>query len=197
MKLLKSVLNLAAKRHLKIASELFIYHSNYEAALEAVVKALECEPSNQRALILYADVLFCLQREMEGLAILDKVIATTPHSAEAFVSRASILEAIGHHREALEDCNKALEHIGDGKHYLYASVYEQKISLLISLKFFKATKAVLAEAALHLDWDDYDYLVSMCQNQCRQARQRQVQQRQAVGSSMSVISARPLNLIKI
>lgn len=197
MKLFKSVLNLSAKRHLKIASELFIYHSNYEAALEAVEKALECEPDNQRALILYADVLFCLQREMEGLAVLDKVIAASPHSAEAFVSRASILEAIGHYREALEDCNKALEHIGEGKHYLYASVYEQKISLLISLKLFRATESVLSEAAHHLDWDDYDYLITMCQNQCRQARQKQVQQRQAVGASMSVISARPLNLIKV
>jgi tetratricopeptide (TPR) repeat protein len=196
MKLLKTVLNLSAKRHFKTASELFIYHSNYEGALESIQKALEYEPDNQRAIVLYADVLFCLQREMEGLAVLDNVIANGA-IAEAYISRASILEAVGKTREALADCDDALSRIQTSKHYLYASIYEQKISLLITLKHFRATESVLRDAAEHLDLDDYDYLVMMSQNKLRQARQKQMQQRQAVGASMSVISSRPLQLVKM
>jgi tetratricopeptide (TPR) repeat protein len=170
MGIINKVMHLAAKRYLKTASELFIYHSDYVGALATVEKALAIEPNVPRAVVLYADVLFCLNREMEGLAVLDEFIEKQPYHAEAYVSRASILEALGQHRAALVDCEKALRLTKTVKQYLRPSIYEQKLALLIRLKSFRTANQVLLDAAEYLEVEEYEQLVFTHQRFLNNAR---------------------------
>lgn len=176
MTLLNQVLSLTAKRYIKTASELFIYHSNYTDAADIVLKALEIEPKNTKARVLYADILFCLNRELEALAILDELIAEQTGVAEAYISRAGILDALGKQRQALTDCSMALKYAQTSKLYLYPSIYEQKMVLLLNLKLHKACKRLLNDAAFALETEDFDCLLNTYHRQLSHRRFKQKEQ---------------------
>ena len=175
MGLLAKVFQFGATRDFKIATDLFIYHNDYEGALQAVEHALKQDPTNYRAAILYADVLFCLHREMEALGILDEVIAKKPALPEAYISKASVLEVFGRTRESLACCRLALQYIDTSKSYLLQTVYEQKISLLLSLKSYRAAENVLLDAEMVLDGDEYEYLLCTYQRDVSRARKKHQQ----------------------
>ncbi len=160
MQLFKKVLNFSAQRYLKTAGDLFIYHSDYSGALGLVEKALDHEPDDTRALVLYGDILFCLNRDREALGALNNAIKLNPHLAEAYISKAGVLEVLGRYREALQCCRQALLCIDQKKKYLFPSLFDQEISLLISLKRFREAQHTLEKAAHYLDEDEMAYLLS-------------------------------------
>jgi tetratricopeptide (TPR) repeat protein len=175
MQLLKKVLNFSAERYLKTAGDLFIYHSDYSGALALVEKALEHDPQDTRALVLYGDILFCLNRDIEALQALNQAIKLSPNLPEAHISRAGVLEVLGKHREALQSCKTALDNIGKSKQYLLPSLFDQKIILLIRLKRFREAQQVLNKATYYLDNEELDYLLSSYKgllDQCCQKRVR-------------------------
>lgn len=160
MQLFKKVLNFSAERYLKTAGDLFIYHSDYQGALGLVEKALDSEPYDTRALVLYGDILFCLNRDVEALQSLNEAIKLNPTLAEAYISKAGVLEVLGRHREALQCCRQALLYIDKRKEYLLPSLFDQEIVLLIRLKRFREAQRVLEKAQYYLDEDELDYLLS-------------------------------------
>ena len=160
MQLLKQVLNFSAQRHLKAAGDLFIYHSDYDGSLKQVEKALALEPSNTRALVLYGDILFCLNRDAEALRAFSKAIEINETLVEAYLSKAGVLEVMGRFREALDLCEAAIAMIGEEKDYLLPNAYDQVIVLMIRLKRYRRAQQVLAQTAQFLTPEDHNYLQS-------------------------------------
>jgi tetratricopeptide (TPR) repeat protein len=158
MQLLKKVLNFSAERHLKTAGDLFIYHSDYHGALALVEKAIALDPTDTRALVLYGDILFCLNRDIEALQALNKAISLNPTLAEAYISKAGVLEVMGKYREALQCCKLALTHIDHKKQYLLFSLLDQKLILLIRLKRYREAQQVLDNSIRYLEEDEVEYL---------------------------------------
>jgi tetratricopeptide (TPR) repeat protein len=188
MQLLKKVLNFSAERYLKTAGDLFIYHSDYHGALSLVEKALFHEPNDTRALVLYGDILFCLNRDLEALKALNDAISLNPDLAEAYISKAGVLEVMGKYREALLCCRQALTLIDQKKQYLLPSLFDQKIILLIRLKRFREAQLVLDNAANYLDEDDLDFLFSSYKGLLDQfCQKRQQATEKAKRLSLSVI----------
>lgn len=187
MQLFKKVLNFSAERYLKTAGDLFIYHSDYTGALELVEKALDVEPLDTRALVLYGDVLFCLNRDIEALQALNKAIQLNPALAEAYISKAGVLEVLGKYREALLCCRQALTRIGPSKHYLLSSLFDQEIILLIRLKRFREAQRVLDKAYFYLDAEDHDFLVSSYKNLLDSFCQKRVKTQKSPSFSLHVI----------
>ncbi len=160
MQLLKKVLNISVERYLKTAGDLFINQGDYQGALKLVEKALGCDNHNTRALVLYGDILFCLNRDQDALVALNEAIRLNPTLAEAYISKAGVLEVMGKFREALQCCRQALVHIDDKKEYLLPSLFDQKIILLIRLKRFREAQRVLDKAIDYLDEESLDFLFS-------------------------------------
>ncbi len=160
MQLLKKVLNISAERHLKTAGDLFIYHSDYNGALQLVEKALELDAEDTRALVLLGDVLFCLNRDGDALHALEKALVIDSELPEAYISKASVLEVMGRFREALECCRQALAYVLKSKKtYLLPSLFEQEIVLLVRMKRFRQARQVLDKASLYIDEEtDSEYL---------------------------------------
>lgn len=164
MQLLRKVLNFSAERYLKTAGDLFIYHSDYHGALELVQKALDVEPNDTRALVLYGDILFCLNRDVEALQALNRAISLNPALAEAYISKSGVLEVMGRYREAFQCCRQALAHIGPNKQYLLSSLFDQEIILLIRLKRFREALQVLNRAHFYLEHEELDFLQASYKN---------------------------------
>jgi len=175
MPLLKNIFNMSAERFLKTAGDLFIYHSDYEGALDMVERVLEMEPNDARAMVLHGDILFCLNRDVEALRVLTHAIEKNPNLPEAYISLAGVLEVLGKHREALKSCRKALPLIAPPKEYLYPSLFDQQIILLIRLSRFRQAQLVLEEAEQYMNGDDYKGFVANYRDlldQCRKRKQR-------------------------
>ncbi len=188
MQLLKKVLNFSAERYLKTAGDLFIYHSDYHGALELVEKALETEPNDTRALVLYGDILFCLNRDGEALKALNKAIGLNPQMAEAYISKAGVLEVMGKCREALQCCRQALQLINRSKQYLLPSLFDQQIILLIRLKRFREAQQVLEKANDYLEDEDLDYLMSSYKSLLEQFCQKRAQaQAKTIKPNLSIV----------
>jgi tetratricopeptide (TPR) repeat protein len=133
---------------------------------------------------------------MESLAILDELIEEQTEVAEAYISRASILDTLGKHREALQDCSKALKLASTGKQYLYPSIYEQKMILLLTLKLHKACKQLLSDAAIELEMDDFDYLLNAYQNQLSKRRIKLKEEQITLAPIAEATTSHRLRLVK-
>ena len=189
MQLFKKVLNFSAERYLKTAGDLFIYHSDYPGALTLVEKALETDPHDTRALVLYGDVLFCLNRDIDSLRALDKALKLNPKLAEAYISKAGVLEVLGKYREALHCCRLALQNIDEKKQYLLPSLFDQEIILLIRLKRFREAQHVLDKAAQMLDEEELTYLLLSYKGLLDQFCQKRQQTRErAKDLSLKILS---------
>ena len=158
MQLLKKVLNFSAERYLKTAGDLFIYHSDYAGALEMVDKALTHDETDTRALVLRGDILFCLNQDQEALASFNQALELNEELAEAYISKAGVLEVMGRYREALWCCQRAMTCITEDKSYLYPSLFDQQILLLIRLKRFRHAEQVLKQSSHKHKKKDYEYL---------------------------------------
>lgn len=192
MQLLKKVLNFSAERYLKTAGDLFIYHSDYAGALEMVEKALKHEPDDTRALVLQGDILFCLNRDTEALDSFNQALQTNSELAEAYISKAGVLEVMGRYREAMWCCQRALTSITEDKQYLYPSLYDQLILLLIRLKRFRHAEQVLLQSANHLSDHEYEYLVASYRGLIDQLiKNRKSLRKQQPEQGLSVVKCAP------
>ena len=159
-KFLNKVLNFSAERYLKTAGDLFIYDGDYETALYMVEKTLEIDANDTRALVLKGDILYCLNRDIEALQTFNQVLKLDELCVEAYISKASVLDVLGKDRDSLDCCNRALELMGQKFSYLYSTVLEQKLILLIRLKKYREARQILDDAADRLTRDDYQYLAA-------------------------------------
>ncbi len=175
MAFLKKVLNLALERDLKTAADLFIYHNDYAGALEMVQRALLQDPTDKRAMVLHGDVMFCLNRDIDALQILDEVLSLYPDLPEAYLSKAGVYEALGKYREALQCCRKALSLLTPRKQYLLESIFDQEIALLIKLKRYRQARSVLGIAKTALDTWDFNELASSYRTLIEEACKRRQQ----------------------
>lgn len=188
MHLFKKVLNFSAERYLRTAGDLFIYHSDYHGALGLVEKALDNDPHDTRALVLYGDILFCLNRDIEALNALEAALRLNPGLAEAYISKAGVLEVMGRYREALSCCRQALGYISSKKAYLLPSLFDQHITLLIRLKRFREALRVLNKATLYLQGEDLDYLFASYKGVLdQQCQKRHLVKEKARQLSLSVL----------
>lgn len=193
MQLFKKVLNFSAQRYLKTAGDLFIYHSDYQGALALVEKALHYEPHDTRALVLYGDILFCMNRDLDALKALNEALIHNPTLAEAYISKAGVLEVLGKHREALQCCKQALQFITPKKQYLLPSLFDQKVILLIRLKRFREAQQVLDKAALYLEGDDLDFLMASYKGLLdQQCTKRKLSREKARSMSLKVVKGSAL-----
>lgn len=190
--LLNKVLNFSAERYLKTAGDLFIYDGDYETALSMVDKTLDIEPNDTRALVLRGDILFCLNRDIEALQSFNLALKLNPLCAEAYISKASVLDILGKPREALDCCNKAFLLITRHNEYLLPSMFDQKIVLLTRLKKFREAQQLLVEAAEKLSTDDYNYLLSCYKNWIdRCCQERHTVRQRAQQLSLTVLPGTP------
>jgi len=158
--LLDKVLNISAERYFKTAGDLFVYEGEYEPALAMVEKTLALEPDNVRALVLKGDILFCLNRDLDALRVLNHALAQNAKYAEAYISKAGILDVMGKYRDALHCCNKAMSFIHPGNRHLMTALIDQKLVLLLKLKKCQEAKTVLNDAASQLTPEDFRYIHS-------------------------------------
>ena len=190
--MLNKVLNFSAERYFKTAGDLFIYEGDYEAALAMVEKNLELTPQDIRALVLKGDILFCLNRDMEALQVLNQALELNQHCAEALISKAGVLDVLGQHREALHCCEQALPLIDAHKQYLFSTVVDQKLVLLIRLKKYREAQQVLSTAKQYLEPDDYRSLLAAYRPLLDRIR-KELREKRHSGSSEAQVT---LKLIK-
>lgn len=161
---IKKIYNLRAEKLVREASDNFIYYRDYETALEQVNEALSIETNHIKALILKGDILFCIDKDKEALEYFDKAINANPYSAEAYGSKAGTLDVLGHQKEALHCCEKALENITHKDKDLLPSLYDQKIAILVRMRKFEEARDSLKKCVKKLSEEDSGYLVSCYQD---------------------------------
>jgi tetratricopeptide (TPR) repeat protein len=93
------------------AERLFAVNNRSEEALTTVQRALRLRPTDARAKIVKARVLFSLGRFPAASRTLNQVIRQHPRNSEAHLERARILYALrGRHRQALRELRSALSY---------------------------------------------------------------------------------------
>jgi tetratricopeptide (TPR) repeat protein len=152
--------NLLVEKLIREASDNFSYNRDYDLALEQVDRALTIEQFNTKALILKGDILFCMDKDKEALDYFERAIKSDPCSAEAFGSKAGILEVFGQHSEALACCDKAFKLVRARDKFLLPSLYDLKLTLLLRVRRFEEARRILNRALEILPEDDSNYLYS-------------------------------------
>jgi len=160
----KRVYNLRVEKLIREANDNFVYYRDYEKALEQVNEVLSIEHDHIKALILKGDILFCIDRDKEALEYFDKAINADPGSAEAYGSKAGTLDILGHQKEALTCCQKALDNISLKDRELLPALYDQKIAILVRMKRFEEARESLKDCMKNLKDEDAGYLVSCYQD---------------------------------
>jgi tetratricopeptide (TPR) repeat protein len=165
--LLNKVMNMSFERYLRSAGDLFIYDGDYDMALTMVNKSLEISGTNLRALVLKADILFCLNRDDEALTLLNKAIELDNGFAEAYISRAGVLCFMGKNVPSLHDCEKAFELLEGSLRcqHLYAALVDQTLLLLVRMKRYRRALAILRQAARQVTPLEYEYLQASYKSQ--------------------------------
>ena len=159
--LIHQVFNFSAARYFKTAGDLFIHQGDYSKALAMVDKTLRLDANNARALVLKADILFCLGRDTDALQVVNEALIVEPAFVEAYLSRAGILETTGGLREALASCFEAEQHITLQNNFLLPALLEQKMTLLIQLRKYGEALHQLEQSAERLAKVDYQRLNAM------------------------------------
>lgn len=175
----RKVANLYIEKLIREASDNFCYNRDYETALKQVEEVLSVEPYNTRALILKGDILFCMDLDEQALNCFDKAIKSNTNSAEAYGSKAGILDVLGRYDEAIKFCEKAFELIKPKDKFLLPSLFDQKITLLLRMRRYEEAKAILNKAIKILPEDDASYLrscyFSMIDSSCKLRRRKLAQ----------------------
>lgn len=160
----KKIYNLKAEKLVREANDNFIYHRDYEVALEQINEVLRIEPDHIKALILKGDILFCVDKDNEALEYFDRAINANPNSAEAYGSKAGTLDVLGHQKEALYCCEKAFENVTLKDRHLLPSLFDQKIAILVRMKKFEEAKEALKKCIKSLPKEDGGYIISCYQD---------------------------------
>jgi tetratricopeptide (TPR) repeat protein len=160
----KKIFNLRVEKLIREAGDNFLYFRDYLSAMEQVNEILKIDECYVRALILKGDLLFCIDKEKEALEYFEKAIYFDPYCSQAYGSKASTLDVLGRHEEALSCCQKAFENITLKDRELLPSLYEQKITILLELKRYEEAKEALRKSSKLISKEDYNYLISCYRN---------------------------------
>ncbi|MFA6989703.1 MAG: hypothetical protein WC197_06505 [Candidatus Gastranaerophilaceae bacterium] len=154
------IFNLKAEKLVRKASDAFLYLKDYNKALSLVKEVLSIDPAHTKSHLLKGDILLCMDNYKEALIAYENGIYFNPSCAQAYGSKAGVLDMMNRQTEALECCEKAFEYLNYNDKQLLLSLYDQKISLLTALKKYRKAQQVLSEAVINLSDEDSSYLVS-------------------------------------
>ena len=181
----KKVFNLRAEKLIREAGDSFIYFKDYELALKQVNAVLKIDSGHTKALLLKGDILLCLDNDLEALNYYDKAIESDKECAQAYGSKAGVLDMLGRQKEALECCNKAFEYATAKDKCLMTALYDQKLSILHSLRRFEEAKSVLKNAVKNLPSEDSEYLLS-CYYGTIESSYKEKMRKQEIASKMEL-----------
>lgn len=156
----KKVFNIRAEKLFREANELF-YLKKYDEALDLLEQVVRIDKNHTKGLLLIGDIKLLTEgNEYDALAAYDKAILSNPTSTQALGSKAYILDILGRYEEAYENCEKAFLHANNNDNDQLSSLYDQKISLLCSMKKYDDASKVLNEALKVLNEDNANYIKS-------------------------------------
>ena len=156
----KKIFNIKAEKLYREACE-FFYLKNYEQSLILLEEAIKLDKNHTKALLLVGDIkLLNDGNEAEALEAYEKAIISNPYSTQALGSKAYVLDILGRFEEAFENCELAFKYANKNDNDQLSSLYDQKISLLCSLKNFNEASKVLSEAIGVLSEENGNYLKS-------------------------------------
>ena len=156
----KKFFNFQAEKLYREACENF-YLKKYDRALELLNETTSLDKAHTKALLLTGDIKLLQEgNEKEALDAYDKAILSNPASTQAYGSKAYVLDILGRYEEAYENCEKAFEYSNKNDNDQLCSLYDQKISLLCSMKKYDEAGKALAEAMTVLNEDNAGYIKS-------------------------------------
>ena len=156
----KKIFNIKAEKLYREACE-FFYLKNYEQSLILLEEAIKLDKNHTKALLLVGDIKLLNEgNEAEALEAYEKAIISNPYSTQALGSKAYVLDILGRFEEAFENCELAFKYANKNDNDQLSSLYDQKISLLCSLKNFNEASKVLSEAIGVLSEENGNYLKS-------------------------------------
>lgn len=156
----KKIFNIRAEKLYRDACEQF-YLKNYEQSLILLEDAIAIDKSHTKGLLLKGDIKLLNQgNELEALEAYEKAIISNPCSTQALGSKAYVLDILGRYEEAFENCLLAFKYADKNDNDQLSSLYDQKISLLCSLKNFDEAEKTLTEALNVLSEENGNYLKS-------------------------------------
>ena len=110
--------------------------------------------------------------ETEALDAYEKALMANPYSTQALGSKAYVLDILGRYEEAFENCEKAFTYANKADNDQLSSLYDQKISLLCSLKKYNEADKVLHEAIGTLSEENSNYLKSCYSQQINSKKKK-------------------------
>ncbi len=156
----KKVFNIRAEKLYREACELF-FLKNYSQSLTLLEEVTAIDKGHTKALLLQGDIKLLNQgEENEALSAYDRAVLSNPCSTQALGSKAYVLDILGRYEEAYENCLLAFEYADRTDFDQLSSLYDQKISLLCSLKKYDEAGKTLDEAILTLSEEHGNYLKS-------------------------------------
>jgi len=156
----KKLFNIKAEKAYREACDLF-YLKNYKASLSLLEETTMLDKTHSKAFILMGDIKLLNEgNEQEALDAYEKALLANPCSTQALGSKAYVLDILGRYDEAYENCQKAFEYVNKEDNDQLSSLYDQKISLLCSMKNYNEAGKALNEALNVLSEDNGNYLKS-------------------------------------
>ena len=156
----KKFFNFQAEKLYREACDNF-YLKKYDQALDLLFQTTAIDKLHTKALLMIGDIKLLQEgKECEALEAYDKAILSNPASAQAYGSKAYVLDILGRYEEAYENCEKAFEYSDKNDSDRMSSLYDQKISLLCSMKRYDEASKVLSEAVNVLNEEHANYLKS-------------------------------------
>jgi len=156
----KKLFNIRAEKLYREACDLF-YLKNYEKSLSLLNEITLIDKNHAKAFLLTGDIKLLNEgNEAEALDAYEKALMANPYSTQALGSKAYVLDILGRYEEAFENCEKAFNYVNRADNDQLSSLYDQKISLLCSLKKYNEAGKVLNEAVGTLSEENGNYLKS-------------------------------------
>ncbi len=156
----KKVFNIRAEKLFREASENF-FLKNYSQALTLLEEVLCLDKAHTKALLLQGDIKLLSQgEENAALNAYERAVLSNPCSTQALGSKAYVLDILGRYEEAYENCLLAFKYVDRKDFDQLSSLYDQKISLLCSLKRYDEAGKALNEAIENLTEEHGNYLKS-------------------------------------
>lgn len=176
----KKFFNFQAEKLYREACENF-YLKKYDKALELLDETTLLDKTHTKALLLTGDIMLLQEgKEKEALDAYNKAILSNPASTQAYGSKAYVLDILGRYEEAFENCEKAFEYSNPADSDQMCSLYDQKISLLCSLKKYDEAGKVLNDAMDVLNEDNANYLKSCYLHKINLKKKEQKKENQPV-----------------
>ena len=175
----KKVFNMRAEKIFREAQELF-YLKKYDTSLDLLKQVVAIDKNHTKAHLLIGDInLLNENNETEALAAYEKAILSNPYSTQALGSKAYVLDVLGRYDEAFESCEKAFLYVNHNDNDQLSSLYDQKISLLCSMKKYIEAGKILKEALDVLNEENSNYLKSCYWQKIKLKQKAEKQEKQS------------------